>query len=463
MKIPVVAAALGLAVSYYLCSAEKLSFPVEIPCLVCAFILASAAITCKTVVPCRARSFSPHIFILCAALGLFAGVPVSRYALICRESAYLGFTADRSVRFEALVQGDSRPGKNGGIFAPLHIIRVWDALDNSAQASAAVLAVFDEGSVSARRLFRGENLVLNGELSANGDSVFLFVRESDFGEKPPAFSRYRKELLLKIEAHIVAFQERPFPASWPGLFTALLLGNQEYLDSALADRFREAGAVHVLALSGMHLGLLALLARLCLKLFIPARAAEGIVLVLVFAYLWLAGPLPSLLRAALMFAAYTILEFFDRRPGLLSILAFSFIVSALFFPRDMESLSFILSYLAMLGILLFTKPLNLFFRRWLPEILSLPLSVSLAAQTTVSPVLLAVFGLLSPGGIPASIGLGPLVTLFMWTGILTCFLAALPAPVSLPSAWVLSFLMKGLYALISFVVETCSRIPPFQL
>jgi competence protein ComEC len=350
-------------------------------------------------------------------------------------------------------------------------MRVWDASGNSARASADVLAVFSEKnlfasgtSVSGRkRFFQGEKLILDGELSPNEDGVFLFVRESHPGETPPPLFAHRKNLLLKIEARITAFQNHPFRSAWPGLFIALLLGNQEYLDTGLADRFREAGAVHVLALSGMHLGLLALLARLCLKPLAPGRCGDCIILVLIFAYLWLAGPRPSLLRAALMFAAYTLLAILDRRPGLLSLLAFSFIVSALFFPQDLESLSFILSYLAMLGILLFTKPLNCFLRRWLPEILSMPLSVSLSAQAAVSPVLLAVFGILSPGGIPASLALGPLVTAFMWTGILACAFSVLPAPLSYPAAWILSFVMKYLYASIALVVEVCSRVPPFRL
>ncbi|MDR1625488.1 MAG: ComEC/Rec2 family competence protein [Spirochaetia bacterium] len=464
MKIPLVSAALGMAVSYYLCSLGALPFPAEIPCLVCALVVASAAIALTSVPLRRREGFSPRVLALCAALGLFAGVLVSRHGLIRQDSAYFGFPADKPARFEALVRGDSRFSKNDTLFAPLHITRVWDALGNRAQASADVLAVFGAEAARGKRFFRGETLILKGELSeGDGDGPFLFVRETLPGGSAPALAAHRKNLLLAIEARITAFQNRPFRSAWPGLFAALLLGNQEYLGTGIADRFREAGAVHVLALSGMHLGLLALLARLCLKPLAPGRVADGIVLALVLAYLWLAGPLPSLLRAAFMFAGYTLLAMFDLRPGPLCLLALSFIVSALFFPQDLQSLSFILSYLAMLGILILTKPINRFCCRWLPHIISLPLSVSLAAQAAVSPVLLAVFGILSPGGIPASLGLGPLLTAFMWTGILACILGVLPAPASYPLSWLFSLAMKYLYAAIVFLVELCSRIPPFRL
>jgi competence protein ComEC len=213
----------------------------------------------------------------------------------------------------------------------------------------------------------------------------------------------------------------------------------------------------------MHLGLLALLARLCLRPLLRGRAGDAVVLLLVFVYLWLAGPRPSLVRAALMFAGYTILDALDRRPGLLSLLFFSFIASAIFFPQDLRSLSFVLSYLAMLGIVLFTAPVKRFLLRWTPHTLAAPLAVSLAAQAAVSPVMLAAFGIVSPGGIPASVSLGPLVTVFMWMGILACLSSILPAPFSYPLLWALSFVMKYLYAAIALVVELCSRIPPISL
>ena len=182
-------------------------------------------------------------------------------------------------------------------------------------------------------------------------------------------------------------------------------------------------------------------------------------LVLVAVYLWLAGPRPSLVRAALMFALYILFSLRDRTPGLLVFLAFSFIVSAVIFPEDLKSLSFILSYLAMLGILLWTSPIKRFFMRWLPEPIAVSLAISLAAQTAVSPVLFAYFGLVYPGGIPASMALGPLVAAFMWTGILACFAAALPFT---PASWVVSFVMKCLFSAITFVVDLCARLPPIQ-
>jgi competence protein ComEC len=157
-----------------------------------------------------------------------------------------------------------------------------------------------------------------------------------------------------------------------------------------------------------------------------------------------------------MFAVYTILSGLGRRPGMVGLLAFSFMVSAVFFPEDLQSLSFILSYLAMLGILLFTAPFIRFFRRWVPDPLVSPLAVSLAAQITVSPVLLFRFGLIYPGGIAASLALGPLVTAFMWTGILAC---AASGARFFPLLRIFQILMKYLYAAIVLVVELCARLP----
>ncbi|MDR1932028.1 MAG: ComEC/Rec2 family competence protein [Spirochaetales bacterium] len=516
MKTPFAAAALGLAAAYYVCAGadprpavSAAGFPaVSLIAAGFACVLASAAISCAWFAPARRgrclmpsalkaagpgpAGFPLYFLALCAAAGVFAGVLVHEHQRLTENSAYYGFAAEKLTRFEGHVQSDSRISKNGNILAPLRIVRVWDPAGNSAGASADVIALFSPDSrrlgagtsgtgksfaAEEVRFFQGERLRLTGSLSRPAGVSFLFAREAVPESVSPLFA-LRKKFLLKIEARIASFQtgpplaeaagKSPRPArrsrtAWPGLFTALLLGNQENLDTELAEGFRRAGVVHVLALSGMHLGLLALLARLCLRPFIRGRMGDAITLLLVLAYLWLAGPRPSLLRAAIMFAGYTILYSLDRRPGLLSLLFFSFIASAVFSPQDLRSLSFILSYLAMLGILLFSAPVNHILRRWIPRSLAAPLAVSVAAQIAVSPLMLAVFGLVAPGGIPASVGLGPLVTAFMWTGILTCALSVLPAPLSYPPAWALSFVMNGLYAAITLIVELCARIPPISL
>jgi competence protein ComEC len=472
MKTPLSAAALGMAAGYYVCSGLGGTPGLTLLFAVFSCVLSAAGITalgmrfeaglcgCGKIRRRReghSGGFAPAFLVVIFASGLFAGLLVHRHSAAREASLYWGFEPERIVVFGGVVQADSWRTRNGNILAPVSIDKVWDRADNSAGASAGVLALFD-GDEPGRRFFRGDRLRLSGSLSSGEEGVFfLLAREAALVGTPPAFFQGRKNLLRKIEGIIGGFETYPFRAAWPGLFTALLLGSREKLDTELAERFRRAGAVHILALSGMHLGLLALLARLCLKPFIRGRAGDIIVLAFVFAYLWLAGPSPSLMRAALMFAGYTALLGLERRPGMTGLLAFSFVISAVFFPEDLKSLSFILSYLAMLGILLFTAPLTRFFRRWIPDPLVSPFAVSLAAQITVSPVLLVRFGLIYPGGIAASLALGPLVTAFMWTGILAC--AAASALRFFPLLWIFQVLMKYLYAAIVLVVELCARLP----
>ena len=480
MGTPLVAAGLGMAAAYYLCClwANPAAF---LLCMLAACVTASAAISCFSPAPFH-KGFSTRLICLCLACGLSAGALVYRREVQAKEALFWGFAEKRIAGFSCCVQSDSSPGKNGAVLAQVTITGIWDIAGNYAKTENRVLAFFREeaknlspppgytaggrGNLSGAagrppglRFFQGQTLRISGSLSRgeNGE-LFLFVRSVRVETEPSAFFTLRKNMLLKIESVITSFEIRPFRSAWPGLFAALLLGNQQYLDTQLADRFRQAGTVHILALSGMHLGLLALLVQLLLRPFFHGRAADCIVLVMVGVYLWLAGPRPSLVRAAIMFALYIILSLCDRKPGLLVLLAFTFIVSAVIFPEDLRSLSFILSYLAMLGILLGTAPIKRFVMRWMPGAIATPFAISVAAQAAVSPVLLARFGLLYPGGIPASMALGPLVTVFMWTGILACISTALPF--AHPASWVLSFAMKFLYAAIGFVVDICAHIPP---
>jgi ComEC/Rec2-related protein len=202
-----------------------------------------------------------------------------------------------------------------------------------------------------------------------------------------------------------------------GLMQALILGVRDSLGQEEADAFKAAGCSHILALSGEHLSVLAVLAIAALRpLLGPVRARLGGA-ILASLFMWIAGPGPSLLRAVLMVWIGAIAAALDRPQPWLASLSLAFLVMVPFDPSGARSLGFTLSYLAVWGLAVLGPRFSFLLGRYLPPFVREPASASLAAQAAVSPVLALTFWYLQFAGILASMAAGPVVMAMMWWGM----------------------------------------------
>ena len=194
-----------------------------------------------------------------------------------------------------------------------------------------------------------------------------------------------------------------------GLLVAVLLGETEELPTGTALLFRRAGISHALAVSGMHLVFLcAALSFLFRRFGLPRPAVGVFVILFAFFYAALVGFTPSVLRASLMLFFYEGSWFAKRQPDSLTSLALSGFVMLLFAPYLIASVSFLLSYLATLGILLAAQFLRSPIRkRSLPRTFARKI-VSYAVMTLFAvlftlPVSCALFGEVPLLSIPANL------------------------------------------------------------
>ncbi|WGK69521.1 ComEC/Rec2 family competence protein [Candidatus Haliotispira prima] len=149
-----------------------------------------------------------------------------------------------------------------------------------------------------------------------------------------------------------------FPAAGRDLFLALLFGQSDELPERVKEHFRLSGSIHLLALSGFHVGILAAIVSFLLRRALGLRPSLLCGSAILSLYLWLVGPLPSLIRAVLMFLLFNGCKFFLRNGDGFSILALSALLQTGFFPAAALSLSFQLSYAALLGLILFAGRCN---------------------------------------------------------------------------------------------------------
>lgn len=149
------------------------------------------------------------------------------------------------------------------------------------------------------------------------------------------------------------------------VLSALVLGVKDHLDDELLYSFSATGAMHVLAVSGLHVGILYVIISMLLKPVEKFRngpwISAAISLVVLWLYAFVTGLSPSVLRSAVMFSVVVLAKVSGRRSNIYNTLSFSALFLLLFDPFMIMSVGFQLSYLAVLGIVFFQPLINNWF------------------------------------------------------------------------------------------------------
>lgn len=179
------------------------------------------------------------------------------------------------------------------------------------------------------------------------------------------------------------------------VLSALTLGVRSMLDDEIKNWFIHSGAVHVLAVSGLHTGIIFLLVNWLLSLFLPERSSIRVIIVigvLVF-YALLTGGAPSVFRAVVMLSVIQIGNYSQKSSNIYNLLGVSAFLILLIHPMSLFHMGFWLSHLAVAGIVTFYPVFSKLysgqniFIRWGGDLAS----VSLAAQIGTLPLSLYTF------------------------------------------------------------------------
>ncbi len=171
------------------------------------------------------------------------------------------------------------------------------------------------------------------------------------GELP---SRFRGEV-YDLRRHLARTLENSLPPTEAALARALILGLREQIPAEVSANFRETGTAHLLAISGLHLGILLLMALGLLQHLLGRHTPAPLLLVLglIWFYVLLSGAPASVVRAAIMGSIYlSALGLGRPRHSLLPALALSAVVMTALEPHLVSQVSFQLSFAAMGGIAL---------------------------------------------------------------------------------------------------------------
>ena len=204
------------------------------------------------------------------------------------------------------------------------------------------------------------------------------------------WEKWRQQRIVNLQA---AFSPSSF-----GIYAAVLFGDSKELNPRVRRQFSDLGIAHILAVSGMHVGILISCVSAALSLlgkFKYQRWAHFLILsTAIYLYVMMCNFAPSASRAGLMAVVYYLAKALKVGQTGVNSLSFSAILLFLLDPYIIFDLGAQLSFIAMLGIFLLHPPLMEWFR-WkipLPEQLNSLICISIAAQISLAPLLLFYFG-----------------------------------------------------------------------
>ena len=175
---------------------------------------------------------------------------------------------------------------------------------------------------------------------------------------------------------------------------ALLIGYRDDLDRDLVQAYSNTGVVHIIAISGLHLGMIY---GLLILLFKPFKRQRWLVfvkpitiVVVLWGFTFIAGAAPSILRSAVMFTFIVLGEGLGKRSSIYNTLAASALTILLFNPFSLWDVGFQLSYAAVLSIILFSKHIEhwFYFKNKLLKLFWNLNAVTLSAQILTLPIIL---------------------------------------------------------------------------
>lgn len=223
-----------------------------------------------------------------------------------------------------------------------------------------------------------------------------FVGEGDFKLLKTVDHPWWINWSSRVRSHLTEKLQTALSGETLGVAVALLLGDKQLLTNEVRSSFSNAGAMHVLAVSGLHVGIVLYILMFILgrfTRFISKRNAVLISILIIWMYAAVTGFSPSVLRASFMFSILAIAQISGRTKNPMNVLFFSAFVLLIFQPLWVYDIGFQLSYLAMIGIFILYIPISKLFyfkSKWLTKIWQ-GTAVGLAAQMFTVPLTLYYF------------------------------------------------------------------------
>lgn len=264
------------------------------------------------------------------------------------------------------------------------------------------------------------------------------------------------------------------PEPHASLAQGLTLGLRSGIPDEVRDQFAVSGTAHLLAISGLHLSIVAGAILLLARGLLGRRGYWYVWLAMaaIWIFVILSGLAPPVIRGAVMASVFLLAELFGRQKSALPALCLAAAVMTAANPQLLWSASFQMSFGAMAGIIFLLPPLETLVRRLTAGFpgsnnrfynfayyLGAGLAVTASALAGVAPLIVYYFGTISVVGGAATVAAMPVVPLVIFAGLFTGVAAAINPIIAVPFAALTWIGLTYLLHIIGFF----SQFPPFEM
>ena len=267
-------------------------------------------------------------------------------------------------------------------------------------------------------------------------------------------------LANRLRRYIERVHKGLLPPTQDAFATALLTGNRDHIPRETMEVFRRSGTMHILAVSGLHVGFLSLFLLFFLRLLrIPKLYAYILVGLFIVFFMIFVGERSSVRRASLMALCGIACFLFDRDRNYLNVISLSFVILWFVSPLSLLNPGFLLSFCATFGILFLTPVLYKWLGRFMPRYLAGSIAVTLSVQLFIFPIMAAYFGTFAYINLIANLPIVPLTGLSLALGVLTLLFY----PLFLPLAVIIAEVNIVVIAATTRLAAFFAHVPPLQV
>jgi competence protein ComEC len=256
--------------------------------------------------------------------------------------------------------------------------------------------------------------------------MFLMQRQQSMSDDSQTISRVDRSkayFMQQREKLLARFSNNGIDGDAYAVVAAMSLGDKSALTHNLKDTYSVSGASHVLALSGLHLGIIYMLFSLLLPIRRWPALSQLVIILFIWAFVFLVGMSLSVVRSAIMLTLYGLLSIANRDKMSINALAFTAIAMLMWNPSWLFDVGFQMSFMAVLAILLFVPLFEDVFpaeflmeHRWIKRIWGLVV-VSCSAQFGVAPLIAFYFGRFSTYFLLTNFIVIPAAMVILWLSI----------------------------------------------
>jgi competence protein ComEC len=363
--------------------------------------------------------------------------------------------------------------KENSTLCRIKTLEIYDK--NSSEQTSGKAIIYIQKSSKSEQLQSGDRILLratfhkpDGALNPNGFDYATYLKRSgieatayisddnwNFAGKNPDFSIFR--LAEQIQSKLLdVYKQFGISGDEFAVLAALTLGSKDALNPELRQNYTTSGGMHILAVSGLHVGIIYMVLGFLLSFLNRNRyliiVKTVLIVILLWAYAFITGLPPSVIRSTIMFSMVAIGGGLDRKSLIYNTIFASAFLMLIYNPNFLYDVGFQLSYSAVLGIVYFQPLISKWFvikfkpLKWAWDLTA----VSLAAQLGTAPFSLYYFHQFANYFFITNLIAIPFAGFVIYAAVALFIFSSVPY-ISVAVAFVLQWLLKILNFAIQFI------------